>query len=301
MPLTEEIRSYFAGLSSGQAVKIDSTEPYSSWAVRMPGWYGVAVECDDMPVVSLHFTNSALLTEEISIGGVQRKMLVLSSSGEEYRNEFAAVCAQFVFPGENGEERDKLLSNPQAWWNRWRSLLGNTMSDLQAYSTIGELLAYEQLLLAGKNATWTGAKKATHDIETDTGDYEVKSTLSRYGAEITMSSQFQLKSHGKKLNILFFRFEPSLVGECINGIVERLISLGCDRSKIEADLKRIGMEEGSSPRTETYHLLEIRNYSVNNTFPAITEASFVDGKYPDALVRFTYTVTLDGLNYSVGV
>lgn len=296
--LTDEIRKYFAGLTPGKAARIDATAPYNAWAVRMPGWYGVAIDCGDISPVSLHFTNSLLRTTELEIGGTTHNVLVLSCTVEEYRNEFAAVCAQFTFPGASGEQRRDILERPTEWWDRWRSLLGNSLMDENSYSTLAELLAYEGLILSGKAPIWSGASGSTHDIETADADYEVKSTTNRYGAEITLSSQFQLQTHDRPLHLLFFRFEPAAEGDCVDSVAKRLVYLGINTEKLEKKLSAFGMEPGSYARTETYHCLETRDYPVDNRFPAITEKSFKNDRYPDSLIRFTYAVTLDSLPYS---
>ena len=302
MSLLEEIRNCFAGLASGQAIKINAVGAYPAWALRMNGWYGVAVDCaQDQAPVSLSFASSSLKTEIIDIAGVAHNVLVLSSKYESYRNEFAAVCAQFIYPGTAGSQRKIIVQNPIGWWERWRSLLGNAVRDEESYSTIAELLACEYLLKGGKKPVWSGANNSTHDIETEENDYEVKATIARYGCEITLSSQFQLDNHGKKLNLLFFRLEPSLTGETVDAVVERLASLGMDSGILESKLAAKGLEKGSYARTTAYHCLEMRNYAVDEQFPAITEKSFKDDVYPKSLIGFSYTVTLDGLTYTTEI
>lgn len=297
MPYTNEIQEYFAGLRKGRAHKLSLPDSTPAWVLKMSDWYGVAIPCGEIPAVCLHFSNSTLKSTALEIGGKILDVLLLYTSVEAYRNEFATVCAQFVNPGEDGIIRKALIEDPISWWNRWRSLLGNRSVDDVAYTTLGELLTYEALIKAGKKPSWGGANGSTHDIETSGADYEVKTTTKRYGTQITLSSQFQMMDHGKDLFVIFYRFESALDGDSVESVAQRLISLGEDEHLLEARLKKVGLEKGSFSRNDTYRCLEMRRYTVDHQFPAITEKSFVDNKFPDALISFTYSVTLDGLPY----
>ena len=301
MPYTKEIQEYFAGLRQGRAHMLSIPAPDYAWALKMQDWYGVAIDCGDIPPVCLHFSNSTLKTTSLEIGGKAHTVLLLYTSVEAYRNEFATVCAQFVNPGEQGNSRIELLRDPVGWWNRWRSLLGNRTVDTAAYTTLGELLAYELLVKAGRKPSWGGADGSTHDIETFGADYEVKTTTKRYGSEITLSSQFQMMTHGKDLFVIFFRFESALDGESVDTVVKRLIAMGENEEILETRLKKVGLEKGSYSRNEMYHCLEMRRYTVDETFPAITEKSFAGEKFPDSLISFTYQVTLDGISYDTTI
>jgi len=297
MPYTNEIQEYFAGLRKGRAHKLSIPEPTPAWVLKMSDWYGVAIPSGEIPAVCLHFSNSTLKSTSLEISGKVVNVLLLYSSVDAYRNEFATVCAQFVNPGEEGLARKALIEDPISWWNRWRSLLGNRTVDDASYATLAELLTYEALIKADRKPAWGGANGSTHDIETCSTDYEVKATTKRYGTQITLSSQFQMMDHGKDLFVVFYRFEPALNGESVDTVVQRLIELGEDEHLLEARLKKVGLEKGSFSRKDTYHCLEMRKYTVDDEFPVITEKSFTEGKFPDALISFTYTVTLDGLTY----
>lgn len=301
MPYTNEIQEYFAGLRKGRAHKLSIPEPTPAWVLKMSDWYGVAIPCGEIPEVCLHFTNSTLKSTSLEIGGKLIDVLLLYTSVDAYRNEFATVCAQFVSPGENGKAREALIADPISWWNRWRSLLGNRSIDDASYATLAELLTYEALIKAGKKPVWGGANGSTHDIETVGADYEIKATTKRYGTQITLSSQFQMMDHGKDLFLVFYRFENALDGDSVETVVQRLVALGEDEHLLEERLKKVGLEKGSFSRKETYHCLEVRRYPVDCEFPAITEKSFVGGKFPDALISFTYVVTLDGLSYETTI
>ena len=46
-------------------------------------------------------------------------------------------------------------------------------------------------------------------------------------------------------------------------------------------------------------VLEKRKYEVDDKFPKITKASFKDERIPESVIQITYTIDLDGLDYTV--
>ena len=46
-------------------------------------------------------------------------------------------------------------------------------------------------------------------------------------------------------------------------------------------------------------MLEKRKYEVDDKFPKITKASFKDDRIPESVIQITYTIDLDGLDYTV--
>jgi len=143
---------------------------------------------------------------------------------------------------------------------------------------------------------WTASDSGTHDIESDSHSYEVKSTIIRYGALLSISSQFQLLAP-KPLDLYFIRVEESPVGVSINDIAAELISIGYDEYLLENQLAKAHFEKGSSDRDRKYSLLEKRVYNVDEKFPKITEESFKGDVIPPAIVEIRYKVDLDGVPY----
>ncbi|RYE69192.1 MAG: PD-(D/E)XK motif protein [Oxalobacteraceae bacterium] len=230
------------------------------------------------------------------MGGQHRRFLRLESSIEWLRNEFGVICEHMVSVDSGTAAREALLADPLNWWQRWRHLLGNALVDNHGYDVLAELLAVEALFSKGASFEWTGPFGGVVDIKTPSTDYEVKSTISRYGATVSISGQFQLAaSSGKPLRLLHFRFEPVDNGLSIDLVCDRLIALGVDSAMLESALQRLGMEAGCSTRKEAYDLLEARSYKVDNSFPRIIPASFIGGALPAGVVHFEYTVDLSGL------
>lgn len=298
MDLLAEIRNLFAETKRNQAIAITSIDNnVPAWVLRYDDWYGVGIPMNSDIKILERFSNVKMWSNPMMIGQKETTLLLLTSTIESLRYEFASVCAQFVDPGKEGLERRKLINNPTEWWNRWKTLLGNAVQEKTTYSILGELFTYEKLLKEGHAATWSALKQATHDLETQESSYEVKSTVSRYGASVIMNSQFQLQSTGKDLNLVFCRFEQSDMGNSIADMVDRLAALGVERELLNYGLEKMGLEDGSSARNEKYKLLEMRKYRVDDTFPSISASSFVNNKIPEAVIQIVYTIDLIGLEY----
>jgi hypothetical protein len=296
--LLKEIQVGFANLDqSGRMLPINAMPAaFPAWVFREGERFGVAVECSEISEVSEGFAGAKLRTVERLVGGQHRRFLRLESSIEWLRNEFGVICEHMVSVDSGTAAREALLADPLNWWQRWRHLLGNALVDNHGYDVLAELLAVEALFSKGASFEWTGPFGGVVDIKTPSTDYEVKSTISRYGATVSISGQFQLAaSSGKPLQLLHFRFEPVDHGLSIDLVCDRLIALGVDSAMLESALQRLGMEAGCSTRKEAYNLLEARSYKVDNSFPRIIPASFIGGALPAGVVHFEYTVDLSGL------
>lgn len=298
MDTLEEIREYFAATQNGARVLKSLPPEFTAMVIRNDESYGVAIEFDDERDISEKFANSRLFTQNLGISGTEKKYLILNCALDSLRYEFATVCTQFVEPGLNGTDRKKLLLNPLSWWKQWRELLGNSITNHDAYNVIAEMMVLENLYRRDKSVEWTAVIAGSHDIESNDGSYEVKSTVKRYGAMITISSQHQLKSL-KRLYLYFCRLERSKEGVSINDMRDKLIQDGYDREKMEQQLYQLGYEKGASIREEKYKALEKRKYEVDDRFPKIVETSFKGNHLPNSVIHITYTIDLDGLEYTV--
>lgn len=298
MGILEEIREYFASTQNGAREIKALSDDYPAIVIRNNEGYGVAIECDDERDISEKFANSRLFSRNMAIGGVEKKYLVLSCMLDSLRYEFATVCAQFVEPGIDGVDRKNLMAEPLDWWKKWRELMGNAISSKEAYSVIAEMMVLDDLYVNDNTIEWTAVNAGSHDIEGYESSYEVKSTVKRYGATITIAGQHQLQSL-KRLQLYFCRLEQSKSGISINDMKDKLVADGYDKDKIEQQLYQLGYERGASIREEKYKVLEKRKYEVDDKFPKITKASFKDDRIPESVIQITYTIDLDGLDYTV--
>lgn len=298
MGILEEIREYFASTQNGAREIKSLSNDYPAIVIRNNEGYGVAIEFDDARDISEKFANSRLFSRNMAIGGVEKKYLILSCMLDSLRYEFATVCAQFVEPGIDGADRKNLMAEPLDWWKKWRELLGNAISSKEAYSVIAEMIVLDDLYVNDNTVEWTAVNVGSHDIEGYESSYEVKSTVKRYGATITIAGQHQLQSL-KRLQLYFCRLEQSKSGISINDMKDKLVEDGYDKDKLEQQLYQLGYERGASVREEKYRVLEKRKYEVDEKFPKITKASFKDDHIPESVIQITYTIDLDGLDYTV--
>lgn len=297
MSILQEIQQFFASLTRGAAPLASLPPEYPAYAIRAVDGFGVAIEWDQEKPVSEFFSSAHLMSARTLIGGEQKTLLALISNREEYRNEFATVCAQFVDPGNDGMDRSNLVRDPIGWWQKWKNLLGNTALDKTPYSVLAEMIVLKHVMSFDPTARWTASESGTHDIESDNHSYEVKSTIIRYGALLSISSQFQLLNP-KPLDLFFIRFEESPSGVSINDIAAELVSKGYDESLLEIQLTKAHFERGSSDRDRKFTILEKRLYAVDDGFPRITAQSFKGDTIPTAIVEIHYKVDLDGVPYA---
>lgn len=298
MAILEEIRECFASTQNGARDIKSLTSEYPAMVIRSNEGYGVAIVFDDERDISEKFANSNLYTQKLAIGGKEKKYLILRCALDSLRYEFATVCAQFIEPGINGIDRKNLLADPLAWWKQWRELLGNAIFQRKPYSVIAEMIVLDELYIHDNTIEWSAVHAGSHDIEGNQESYEVKSTIKRYGATITIAGQHQLQSM-KRLLLYFCRLEQSKMGVSINDMKDKLVSDGYDKEKIEQQLYQLGYEYGSSVREEKYKVLEKRKYEVDDKFPKITKSSFKNDHIPESVIQITYTIDLDGLEYTV--
>ena len=299
MTILEEIRDGFASMSSYGAMKINSlADEYMAYIIRIPDGYGVAIPVRDDMSVAETFNSCRFRTSLLIVSGVASNYLMLISAFDEYRYEFASLCAELLSPGKDGKDRKALLESPLEWWKRWRDLVGNEMRERAVYSIIAEMRVLEHKLGSDTSAEWTATRRGSHDIECAAESCEVKSTCKRYGAEITVAGQHQLV-HKKPLYLYFLRMEESNQGVSVNDMKKRLIQVGYDSGKLEIELQRQGLEPGASIRDKKYKILEKRRYVVDEKFPGITGKSFKGNHLPNGITHIVYTVDLDALGYTV--
>lgn len=298
MSIVNEIREGFAAMKSNGALAIRELPiDYPAYIIRLSEGYGVAIEVDKELVVAERFNNCRFHTGMIAINGTPCNYLILSSAFEEYRHEFASLCAEFVDPGDCGNDRSTLLNDPLSWWTKWKELVGNTNRDPRVYNVIAEMMVLDYKFRIDKSTIWAATIMGSHDIESDSESCEVKSTVKRYGAEIEISGQHQL-AHKKPLFLYFCRMEESLEGFSIEDMKRILVEAGYDEGKLELDIQKQGFERGANIRNQKYKVLEKRKYVVDENFPQIIESSFKDNKFPSGVTHIQYTVDLDGLAYS---
>lgn len=303
MTLNEEIRRNWSMDVVGMCQELRSLymKGFPAWTMKLSdGSFGVAIPYDETDDVNERFANVHLTTRmdvRLPNSSETVRAIVLLSTVRGV-DAFSQVCEDFVSPGEAGANRFALLKDPSAWWRKWKELIGNKNVDSRVYDVLGELCAIRALARQGISVTWRGQGRASYDIETPVGYFEVKSTVVRDHKEVTIHSQFQLDPpDGRSLTLLLCQFEEmNGIGETINDVVSDLEDLGADVVSINEILASVGFEEGCVARKEGYVLHSILRYEVDCDFPRITAESFVGGVLPQGVSKISYTVDLDGLS-----
>ena len=264
-----------------------------AWSAVLPdGRFGVAIPYGERDEIYESFANAwieSLSLKNISDGPV----LVLSSFDSS--QAFAALCAEFVSPGRDGDSRMELITNPVSWWREWKGLLGNKNVDRRVYVVLGELICLEALCNMGFDPVWGGPNGATCDIDCGTKKFEVKSTLSRNSKRVEIHGLFQLSEGKEEKRLILAQFESSLNGFSINEMVDVLSGHGFSRAALNNELLDLGYPNGNSARNKCYSLLGLTSYLVDSGFPHISPESFVGGSLPLGVTSVNYGISLDGI------
>jgi len=296
LTILDEIKDSFANLQKGQSRYLSSCDARTF--MFEDGTFGVGIEFERDLKVSENFANVKFYSLELEFDKDTSKFLVLTSSLIGLRNEFATVCADFVDLGENNANRESILEDPFIWWMRWRELLGNAVKSPKVHSILGEMYSVKYLLLQGKEVKWTPTDFSTHDIETSSKAFEVKSTTSKYEQVISVNSQFQMATQSdEELDLFICRFEKSNLGISINQLIEELSQLGLDKDRLNREINAVGFEEGSLSRNETYKLLEMRRYHVDEDFPGKELMKYIRSMDDPSVKSIQFEVDLTNTPY----
>lgn len=290
METIQNIRKGFAYFRTSTKHSIILKEKYY-WVVKVNGMQGIAIEIPPDKEVNEQFASISYFTREYVIGGVEYHLLLLLSDSPNLHDDFAFICAGFLEKVLDAESFQKIQDTPISWWHAMKELIGNANIEKAAYSVLAEMLSYYYLYKEKEKVSWTGPFGGSVDFDCNDGGYEVKSTVARYGSQMTINSQYQLKAN----YLIFYRFEPSYNGISIQSMIRILVDLGVEEAEIENALNKLKYPVGSEIRTKTYKVLEVIKYEINESFPKIVPESFKDDKLPQHIIGLTYTLELDGL------
>ena len=107
MSLLNEIRDKFAETKENKSLKIDDL-PYlfPGWVLRTNGMLGVAIPFNQDSIISEHFSGARLWSGTYNIDNRSQNILILATSQEIYRENFAVLCAEFLEPGNVGKKSE---------------------------------------------------------------------------------------------------------------------------------------------------------------------------------------------------
>ncbi|WP_181395898.1 PD-(D/E)XK motif protein [Cytobacillus oceanisediminis] len=294
MESLQKIRNGFAYFRTSAKSSITLKEQYY-WIVKIDGMQGVAIEIPLDKQVNEQFSNISYYTREYVVGGEERHLLMLVSDHPNLYEDFAIICAGFLEKVLNAESYQIIQENPISWWYSMKELMGNANFEKEAYSVLAEMLSYYYLLKQQKDVSWVGPFGGSIDFNCNDGLYEVKSTVARYGSQITINSQYQLNAD----YLLFYRFEPAANGISIQYMVTKLGEIGVEESEIDRALGKLKYPIGSEVRMKSYRMLEVKKYEIDESFPKITPESFINGQLPNHISGIVYKLDLEGLNAEV--
>lgn len=294
MNTIQKIRDGFAYFRTSEKRTIALKEQYY-WIVKMDEMQGVAIEIPEDRYVNEGFANIVYYTKEYVLDGKEHYLLVLASNHSKLHDDFVIICAGFLEKVLDAETYQEIQQRPISWWHAMKELMGNANIEKETYSVLAEMLSYYYLLKQGKEVSWVGPFDGSIDFNCNDGSYEVKSTVKRYGSQITVNSQYQLKANF----LLFYRFEPATFGISIQDMVSKLLELDVEESEIERALEKLKYPFGSEVRKKSYRLLEVIKYEIDESFPKIVPDSFIDGQLPKYVSGLIYELDLDGLNGEV--
>ncbi len=302
MNLVQAIKNHFALLSEGRVYEMTELPAgYKALVIRWDGKVGVAVPYDRDEKIYTSFAEIEL--ESCTINGEKLLFLFVHdvNNGKLWKSmTFASICENFVNPGENGANRHLVTVETQKWCDYWKEILGNANRDVAVHAVVGELMVYRWLLRQGIKPKWTASAHTRLDFTTEESSWEVKSSLSHNDLMITINGYNQLRNtEDNPLYLMFCRLEVNPQGESVNDMVEALSALGLDVDELEGALAGLGLKKGSFNRKTAFSLIEMRKYLVDDSFPRLTQDSFVGGKLPEGIVKISYVVDLANLKYDV--
>lgn len=285
-------------LNDLKQLQINTSKPIAEYVntyiVNYNGLLGVAVETNCNVDINESFNNVSLIKAEIRRDEANRKVILLYVSENHIDNFFIKLCCAFL------EDSEMVSTKPVEWYNGWKNMLGNKKTEKMIYDVISELKVLCYLLEQKDEPNLDSADKATFDISSKSGFYEVKASTIKTKEVITIHNQFQLdtKSLDRPLYIAYCKAEKNDSGDSINSLYRKIKQAGYDISQIDSYLSSLGYYNGSLDRDVKYLIHEMRFYEVNNDFPRINDKSFKNDKFPPNVIKIEYTVSLDGLNYN---
>ncbi len=228
--------------------------------------YSVAIPCEYKKPISESFVGLEISTSFANFENKSIPVLVLEAPYTVDIDKLVLIASDFL----NVDNRKDVLNDPYVWIDKWKEIFGDSIKKKMVFDVIGEMLALKTFYGIDKSLVWVGQEKGTHDIVGKDNIYEVKSTLQKTGNIVGVHSSYQL-STDKNTYFVFVRLEKkphSILS--INSLEKDLIKLGYDSADLEKSLELNGYKVGNRSRDETYDLLSLYIYDVNNqNFPII--------------------------------
>lgn len=282
--------------------------------IRVPGGsVSHALDIDGRRAVLVPLTEGQPVPDDSQTRGVTIRRRELLDRGElrpflVVRSEDSALDSQFALFADDllaalARHPESAATTCIAVLERWRELMAAPPSPLLSRSALAGLLAELHVLEvlavsdpAGALQVWCGPEGARHDFASEQGAIEVKATTRRedFGVQIHGVLQLELPEHGP-LTLYAEQLEAvPQGGDSVPDAIERVQSQGVSRQGLRDRLEAIGFRSIDTDiyRTIRFSVLRRAIAGVDDGFPRIVRASFVDPGLPDRATDISYSIDL---------
>ena len=256
------------------------------------------------PLAEDRISRGVHLKERLLIDGNRTQRFVDASCQDPRWNGLFSVLAEEML-AEIGREP----SPSRAWravLQRWRDLLDHEpptpLSREELIGLFGELWLLRLMLGQRSDALscWRGPGGDRHDFRQNGQAIEVKTTTRRevWEAEIHGVEQLLAPENGS-LWLIYIRLAESHSGQNLPELIASVQAL-TEASALARLLVAAGYYAGDVSQYNEPRLAfqEARAFPVNDDFPKVIPASFVDSTVPDRVVKLRYRIDLAGLPYT---
>ena len=268
-----------------------SLESHPAFLFREGDEYGVYLKTDTKHELNAKFNGARFYSTHVKGEPVIR--LSTSMKNDNSKRMFAYICEDFVSTDSEGIRRKEILNDPESYWNDWKELLGNRSSDDQPQQILAELIVLDILQKRGEKPEWSGPEMGSVDIRASSVDYEVKSSRTKYGFDIRISSDNQLKRGKNELHLCYCVFEKSVTGISINTVLENLERHGANIDDIKKKLAEFDLDSASL--NQCFQVLKMIDFLIYDSFPKITPESFKGDMLPEGIKSIQYTIDVSNI------
>ncbi len=239
-----------------------------------------------------------LLVSRLLDHGKEQTFLDLCCRKPHLDKLFSVVLSDVLV--ELGSDNTRPYISCQKVLNRWREFFEREPSERPSLESIvglfGELWHLRQIARSSPQnlSCWVGPLGARHDFQWGKSALEVKTSLSRTGWFIKISSIDQLvHPENGELYLAALKLELSPNdGETLLNLVEDIKSAGGDSYTLLNLLAHAGFDPNVLELCNdiSFRMFDQRFFWVNDLFPKITSASFKDDALPSGVLSLAYEI-----------
>ena len=167
--------------------------------------------------------------------------------------------------------------------NDWKALLDTNRerpSPESVKGLRGELeILYRLVVKHGTDAVrkWRGPYGAALDFLSANVALEVKTTTAQSGSIINIHDIRQVTPPtGCELAVIYVRLEENENGQSVKSLVDKLFSLGCDRSLLSDALAKLSYDEVEEEWSRRFEVIQVSAWLVTEDFPGLRENRILD-------------------------